>query len=164
MLLSLFNKLPQAEAGQYVRPCVDIDIWVDAIVAGRPYDSIEAAVTTANTAAAAWTAADLEQALAQHPRIGEHAAGASQEAQFSRREQEGTGINSVTASQLLAGNRQYEERFGRVFLIRAAGRSAAEILAELQRRLANTPDAEAAEVADQLGQIAALRLKGLLES
>lgn len=164
MLLSLFNTLPQAEAGQYVRPCVDIDIWVDAVVAGRPYDSVQAAVAAANTAVAAWTAVDLEQALAQHPRIGEHAAGASQEAQFSRAEQESTGINSVTASQLLAGNRQYEEQFGRVFLIRAAGRSAPEILTELQRRLTNTPETEIAEVADQLGQIAALRLEGLLES
>lgn len=163
MLLSLFNQLSQAEAGQYIRPCVDIDIWVDAVVAGRPYDSIPAAVAAANAAVAAWGAADLEQALAQHPRIGEQAAGASQEAKFSRSEQQGTGINSVTASQLLAGNRQYEEQFGRVFLIRAAGRSAAEILTELQRRLTNTPEAEAAEVAEQLGQIAALRLEGLLE-
>lgn len=163
MLLSLFNELPAAEAEQHIRPCVDIDPWVAAVVAGRPYTSVEAAVAAANAAVAAWTAADLEQALAQHPRIGEHAAGASQEAQFSRREQEGTGINSVTASQLLAGNRQYEEQFGRVFLIRAAGRSAADILAELQRRLTNTPEAETAEVTRELGQIAALRLEGLLE-
>ena len=59
------------------------------------------------------------------------------------------------------GNRAYEERFGRIFLIRAAGRSRPEILAELHRRLALTDDAEAAEVADQLRQIALLRLRTL---
>lgn len=164
MLLSDFNQLPAAEAAQYVRPCVDIDPWVDALVAGRPYASVAAAITAANATVTAWAPADLEQALAQHPRIGEHAAGASQEARFSRSEQEGTGINSVTASQLLSGNRAYEEQFGRVFLIRAAGRSAADILAELDRRLTNTPEAEVAEVARELGEIAALRLEGLLES
>jgi 2-oxo-4-hydroxy-4-carboxy-5-ureidoimidazoline decarboxylase len=62
----------------------------------------------------------------------------------------------------VAANRQYEARFGRVFLIRAAGRSAADILAELRRRLHNEPADEAAEVATQLREIALLRLEQLV--
>ena len=43
---------------------------------------------------------------------------------------------------LAEGNREYEKRFDRVFLIRAAGRSSAEILAELHRRLGNDDETE----------------------
>lgn len=63
------------------------------------------------------------------------------------------------AERIAAGNRDYEERFGRVFLIRAAGRSPEEMLAELERRLGNDDDAEVAEAAGQLAEIALLRLR-----
>ena len=66
-----------------------------------------------------------------------------------------------TAARLAAGNAAYEERFGRVFLIRAAGRDAEEILAELDRRLGNDDEAERAETVDNLRQIALLRLEAL---
>ena len=46
-----------------------------------------------------------------------------------------------------------------MFLIRAAGRSGDEILAELERRLGNTPEAERDETVDNLRQIALLRLE-----
>src|SRR5699024_11243933 len=55
-----------------------------------------------------------------------------------------------------------EERFGFVFLIRAAGRSAEEILQSLEERMNNTPEQERLIAADQLRQIAALRLKGMI--
>ncbi len=59
----------------------------------------------------------------------------------------------------MAGNRAYEERFDRVFLIRAAGRDASEILSELERRLGNDDDTERDETLTQLRQIALLRLE-----
>ena len=59
-------------------------------------------------------------------------------------------------------NAEYERRFGHVFLIRAAGRSAEEMLTELDRRLANDEDRERAEVTEQLAQITRLRLQTLL--
>ena len=61
-----------------------------------------------------------------------------------------------------AGNVEYENRFDRVFLIRAAGRSPQEILAELRRRLSNTPEDERAEVVTQLREIALTRLETVL--
>ena len=62
----------------------------------------------------------------------------------------------------MEGNRAYEERFDRVFLIRAAGRDGDEILAELERRLGNDDATERAETVDQLLQIALLRLEQVL--
>lgn len=118
----------------------------------------------AATAAPGWTEAELDRALHHHPRIGERAAGASPEADMSRREQSGVDTSADTAAQLLAGNREYEDKFGRVFLIRAAGRSAEEILTSLRLRLKNTPDQELHVVAEQLREIALIRLEGLLQS
>lgn len=162
MSLETFHQLPSPEAAALVRPCADVDSWVTAVVAGRPYASIEAAILAADVAAQHWTPADVTQALAHHPRIGERATGGSTEASLSRNEQAGLATDADVEAALLAGNRDYEARFNQVFLIRAAGRTAPEILAELRRRLTNTDDTEALEVADQLRQIALLRLKGVL--
>ncbi len=65
---------------------------------------------------------------------------------------------------LQEGNVAYEERFDHVFLIRAAGRSPAEMLTELRRRLRNDPETEQREVAEQLRQITRLRLERSLQS
>jgi 2-oxo-4-hydroxy-4-carboxy--5-ureidoimidazoline (OHCU) decarboxylase len=49
-----------------------------------------------------------------------------------------------------------------VFLINATGRSSAEMLEELRRRLANDPEAELAEAAEQQRQITRIRLEKLV--
>ena len=72
------------------------------------------------------------------------------------------GADDETRAALDEGNRAYEERFDHVFLIRASGRSSEEMLAELRRRLGNDEEAERAEVIEQLAQITALRVRGLV--
>jgi 2-oxo-4-hydroxy-4-carboxy-5-ureidoimidazoline decarboxylase len=89
--------------------------------------------------------------------------GSTTEAEASRREQSSmTDAEDDTRAALLDGNRAYEERFGHVFLIRAAGRSPEEMLGELRRRLGNDAEAEQAEATEQLAQITALRVRGLV--
>jgi len=68
------------------------------------------------------------------------------------------------AAAIAAGNAAYERRFGRVFLIRAAGRTRAEILGELRRRLELDDAAELAIVGEQLREIALLRLRSTFEA
>jgi hypothetical protein len=65
---------------------------------------------------------------------------------------------------LANGNRAYEETFGRIFLIRAAGRSRTEILAELNRRLTLDPDTEIAVVGEELRDIALLRIPQVFDA
>ena len=164
MELEAFNRLQAGRAREVVRPCVDVQRWIDAVVAGRPYPDRDALLRTARSAAAPWTTTEIDQALARHPRIGERAVGTSAEASLSRSEQAGLGATADdTAAALAAGNRAYEERFSRVFLIRAAGRTAPEILAALTSRLAHTEVEEIAVVAEELRQIAVLRLEGIIE-
>jgi OHCU decarboxylase len=64
---------------------------------------------------------------------------------------------------LVAGNREYEDRFGHIFLISAANRSAEEILANLRSRLDNDPDTEVKLAAEQHRRITRLRLERLLD-
>ena len=99
--------------------------------------------------------------LAAHPRIGDRPRGADRESAWSRGEQ--SGVGDADRAAFAEGNVAYEERFGHVFLIRAAGRSPEEMLAELRRRLGNDEAAERAEVTEQLAQITGLRVKGLVD-
>ena len=60
-------------------------------------------------------------------------------------------------------NRRYEERFDRIYLVRAAGRTAAEMLALLEQRLTHDDATELAVTKQQLTEIAMLRLETLVE-
>ena len=157
--VSAFNSLSADEARGLLRTCLDVPRWVDDVEGGRPYAGWSALRAAAEQSATGLTEAELEAALARHPRIGERA-DANHDAEHSEREQAGVDpADRDTASRLAAGNAAYEERFDRVFLIRAAGRSAAEILAELDRRLDNDDHTERDETIQQLGEIAVLRLE-----
>lgn len=136
--------------------CLAVSRWADDVLAGEPYDDREALLAAADAAARSLSDSELEEALSAHPRIGERD-GAEMSAAS---QQEQAGVDP--SDRLAAGNAAYEERFGRVFLIRAAGRNADDILVELERRLGNDDDTERAETVDNLRQIALLRLEGLL--
>jgi 2-oxo-4-hydroxy-4-carboxy-5-ureidoimidazoline decarboxylase len=71
------------------------------------------------------------------------------------------GLDEAGRAALAEGNRAYEERFGHVYLVRAAGRSGEELLALLQDRLRHDPATEADVVRAQLAEITALRIEGL---
>lgn len=157
--MSAFNLLSADEAQGLLRTCLDVPRWVAEVEGGRPYAGWAALREAAEQSAQSLTEAELEAALARHPRIGERA-GAGHDAEHSEREQAGVDpADRDTAGRLAAGNVAYEQRFDRVFLIRAAGRSADEILAELERRLDNDDAAERDETIHQLGEIAVLRLE-----
>jgi len=148
-----------------LRACLAVDRWVDEVAAGAPYSEASALVEAARRAATPLSREEVDEALAEHPRIGQTPTGAGAAQQFSRREQASLDADDVDLAALLAaGNHDYEARFGRVFLIRAAGRTRAEILGELNRRLELPDDIEAGIVAGELRDIALLRLATLLEA
>jgi 2-oxo-4-hydroxy-4-carboxy-5-ureidoimidazoline decarboxylase len=160
--VSAFNRLSADEARGLLRTCLDVPRWVDELEGGRPYAGWPALRLAAEESAAALTDAELVAALARHPRIGERA-GTDHDAQHSEREQAGVDpADDEVARRLAVGNAAYERRFDRVFLIRAAGRSAGEILAELDRRLDNDDETERDETVRQLGEIAVLRLESTI--
>lgn len=146
-----------------LRSCNAAASFAPAVAAGRPYGSADALVARAGEVSRALPWEEVAQALAAHPRIGDRVSGDSAEAASSRREQSSMGsADEQVKEAILAGNRAYEDRFDHVFLIRAAGRTPADMLAELQRRLTHTPEQERPEVLEQLAQITELRVRGLV--
>ena len=101
------------------------------------------------------------EAMKAHPRIGER--GGDAPASSTREQSRAMEGSTATLTALAAENRQYEDRFGHVFLIFASGRTAGEILAELRRRMKNDPAAELEEAKGELRKIALLRLRRLIE-
>jgi allantoicase len=161
--LRWLNSLPAAQAHQVLASCCAARAWVERMAAGRPYADVDSLLGASDGAARELGRDDLTEALSAHPRIGDRAAGASTEADWSRQEQAGVGdAASEVRAALEEGNRAYEERFGHVFLIRASGRSAEELLAALRERLGNDPATEWGLVAEELREITRLRLERLL--
>ena len=162
--LEAFHRLPEDAAAARLTECLAVPRWVGAVLAGRPYPVRGALLAAARILATGIDDAELGAALARHPRIGERPAGDDREAELSRSEQSAVdGGDAALTAALAAGNREYEERFGHVFLIRAAGRSGPEVLAALRQRLGNRPAVERDVVRGQLAEIAVLRLEQLLE-
>ncbi|HBZ17702.1 2-oxo-4-hydroxy-4-carboxy-5-ureidoimidazoline decarboxylase [Candidatus Pantoea floridensis] len=160
MDLVSFNQLPPEAAQAAIAHCVAIPAWQQALVAARPFADMAALQATADRLAQLWQADELSQALSAHPRIGDKVAGADKDAALSRKEQSAMQqASGALQLAMLAGNQTYEQRFGRVFLIRATGRSGEEMLAELQRRLNNDAESEQREALAQLREITLLRLK-----
>lgn len=160
MQIEEFDRLGAEDAAAVLRPCVAIDSWVTTLVAGRPYDDAAALHAAAAEQAAGWTDAEVAGALADHPRIGERATGDGSSAAMSRREQAGVPQDDDIRARLADGNRRYEERFDRIYLVRAAGRSAEEMLTLLEERLTNDDATEREVTRGQLAEIALLRLRG----
>ena len=156
---SPLSELTEDELREGLAACLHVPRWVDDVVARAPYASMAELVEVARAAATPLSAAEIDQSLADHPRIGERASGSSAAARLSRSEQTSSSSeDAALAEALAAGNRAYEEKFGRIFLIRAAGRSRPEILSELNHRLTLDLDDELAVVAEELRDIALLRI------
>ena len=163
MNLARFNVAGDDDARRLLLTCLDAPRWADRVLAGRPYDTVGQVEAGMVAASATISDEELEQALARHPRIGERADADRHDAAHSTREQSGVDRDDADlARRLEEGNRAYEDRFGRVFIVRAAGRSGEEILEHLHQRLDNTDELERAATIDQLTQIAVLRMKEAL--
>ncbi len=163
--LDTLNAAEPERAERELLACCAARRWADELIVRRPYRDADTLVTVSDTVFAQLGWADIEQALAAHPRIGERAAGESREAAWSRAEQSAAASDdAVVTAELRDGNVEYERRHGRVFLICATGLSAAEILAELRKRLDNDEETERGVVREELRKIVTLRLRKLVGS
>jgi len=161
--LGWLNGLPPAEARRELLACCTSERWTDGVAAGRPYPSMTALLDSSNKVVADLTVDDLRAALDGHPRIGDRAGTSHGEPDWSRREQAGVATSDDAVQQaLVEGNAAYERRFGHIYLVCAAGRGGAELLAVLRDRLGNDPGTEWDVVRAELSKINALRLAKLL--
>jgi 2-oxo-4-hydroxy-4-carboxy-5-ureidoimidazoline decarboxylase len=163
-LLASFNRLADADARRELLACCSAAAWADRLLAGRPFASVQDALSQSDAAVATLSAGQLSDALAGHPRIGQQASGTTRSAGWSRQEQAAAlGADAPALRALAEGNRAYEERFGHIYLVCASGRSADELLAVLQARLANDEEQEWQVVRSELAKINQIRLRTLLQ-
>jgi 2-oxo-4-hydroxy-4-carboxy-5-ureidoimidazoline decarboxylase len=155
--LADLNALPARDFEELLLGCCAAPGWARRVTHGRPYASPADLLAAADAAWAARDPGDLDAAMAGHPRIGERRL-----SDWSAQEQSGVGSDTGTVTALADGNAAYEQRFGHVFLICATGRGPAEILAELNRRMANDPATEREVAAAEIGKINDIRLRKLI--
>jgi 2-oxo-4-hydroxy-4-carboxy-5-ureidoimidazoline decarboxylase len=169
--LTWFNCLPARAAQQAMLECCSAQRWAGQMAAARPFGSAQDAIRQSAVIVAGLPVADLAEALAGHPRIGDQPAtsqnagddGATA-AGWSRREQSGVDPDDhETRQALAAANLEYEQRFGHIYLVCASGRTGTELLDVLRGRLRHEPEDEWEVVRGELQKINALRLQRLLD-
>ncbi|MEV6359066.1 2-oxo-4-hydroxy-4-carboxy-5-ureidoimidazoline decarboxylase [Nocardia asteroides] len=156
--LAAFNALSERAAEAALLSCCSAPRWARAVAAARPYPTVETLLTAADAMLARLDDTELDDALAAHPRIGDRP-----DSPDSAREQAGVRGAGITAA-LAEGNRAYEAKFGHRYLVCAAGRDGAELLAVLRARLANDPSTERQIMRTELAKINRLRLARLVAS
>lgn len=166
LTLDQLNTLKAEDALEHFRACGGPGPWVEAMVAARPFESLDAMLAASERIW--WTTgrADWDEALAAHPRIGETAARArvSETARgWSTREQEAVAASDAEARAELAELvSAYERRFGWIYVVKAQDRTAAELLEDIRARLTHDPERERVIAAREQLAITQLRLaKGL---
>ncbi len=107
-----------------------------------------------------------KEAFDSHPRIGQKHAqkhATAESLRWSAQEQRTALSDDETRSALIEANRRYEEKFGRIFIVCASGKTASEILETLETRMKNDPATELREAAEQQHLITELRLRRWME-
>lgn len=161
MGLAALNALPANEARRELLRCCGSIRWAERMAEGRPYADRAALLAAADRHWRDLEPMDWLEAFKHHPRIGARKV----ESAWAKAEQGGVaGAAEQTLQALVERNHAYERRFGHVFLVCATGKSAAEMLAILESRLPNDPDAELRVAAAEQAKITALRLDKLLEA
>ncbi|MCA1563365.1 MAG: 2-oxo-4-hydroxy-4-carboxy-5-ureidoimidazoline decarboxylase [Acidobacteria bacterium] len=150
------------EAAEWLRTCCAAPQWVERMCARRPFGTANAVLAAAREEWFALSEDDWRDAFSHHPRIGDRDALRDRFAttrDLSQREQSGVqGAADDVLAALAKANREYEARFGYVFLICATGLTAEEMLESLRARMQNDPATEIRVAAAEHARICALRL------
>ncbi len=165
-VLERWNSLDSKLAANEILPCCGSRSWAAELTARRPIADEDHLLIASD---AVWFGLPTEawqEAFDSHPRIGQQQAKKATDASLAWSAAEQSAAITADARAELAleeGNRRYEARFGRIFIVCASGKSSEEILALLEARMANDPITELHAAAEQQRQITQLRLQRWLE-
>jgi 2-oxo-4-hydroxy-4-carboxy-5-ureidoimidazoline decarboxylase len=161
------GRMPDDELRSALTACCGASRWVERMMAERPFGDVDALLQRADEIWWSLGPSDWQEAFAHHPRIGERDAKIAQQGRagsWSATEQRGVAdAGSDLRSALADGNREYERRFGHIYLVSAAGKTAEELLALLRARLLNDPATELEVAAAEQAKITRSRLLKLTE-
>jgi 2-oxo-4-hydroxy-4-carboxy-5-ureidoimidazoline decarboxylase len=152
------DAMPESEAAEALRACCGSSRWIDAMTARRPFRSRDALFKAADEEWSRTTEKDWLEAFSHHPRIGDRSTKG-----WAAGEQQGAQNANVTVRNELARiNREYEAKFGRLFIVFAPGKTADEMLAIAKSRLNNDRESELKVAAEEQRKIMHIRLEKLI--
>ena len=161
------NELTAHSAETEFLKCCGSTRWARAMTEARPFTGNDALFARADDVWWSLSAEDWLEAFRAHPKIGEKKAATAQAEQaqsWSSQEQSGVASASSQAKDELARlNREYEARFGFIFIVCASGKSSEEMLAILNSRIGNDRETELRIAAEEQRKITRLRLEKLLD-
>jgi 2-oxo-4-hydroxy-4-carboxy-5-ureidoimidazoline decarboxylase len=167
-VLARWNSLDPADAAREALPCCGSQAWAAALAASRPIADEASLIETSSSVWLALPEKAWKEAFSSHPRIGQrhgqiHAT--EESLRWSAQEQR-TALSEDDAAKLALeeANRRYEQKFGRIFIVCATGKTSAEMLTTLEARMQNDAATELHEAAEQQRQITQLRLRRWLEA
>ncbi|MGH9382904.1 MAG: 2-oxo-4-hydroxy-4-carboxy-5-ureidoimidazoline decarboxylase [Vicinamibacterales bacterium] len=156
------DEAPAAEARRLLTECCGATRWVEAMLRRRPFGSHQAILAAARDMWWSLGPDHWREAFRHHPKIGDKDSLRSKFAStqaLSESEQSSVSAASEAVLDALANcNRDYEERFGYIFIVCATGKTAEEMLALLRARIVNDPATEIRVAAEEQAKITAIRL------
>lgn len=170
-ILARWNASGFEQAVQQILPCCGSMAWARRMASRRPIENEDALIAASDAAWRSLQESDWMEAFDSHPRIGESGAAnvsdqrpSSLSLDWALQEQKQVAdAGDAIKIALREGNHEYENKFGRIFIVCAAGKSAAELLEILRRRLQNDAGTELYAAAEQQRQINQIRLRKWLQ-
>ncbi len=161
MTLSDFNELDKVAATNELFSCCGSELWVSLMMKQFPFASAQELIDKATLL---WydkcTATDWLQSFTHHPKIGDTN---SLKEKFAGKEQAGVAAASNELIEaLVKGNKDYENKFGFIFIVCATGKSAGEMLGLLHDRIKNNSKEEINIAKGEQHKITIIRFKKLL--
>ena len=160
------NRLSLDEARMALLACCGSTRWADAVAALKPFWDVGQLLNLAGRVWRELGREDWLEAFRAHPKIGEKQAeretGAEAQSWAEGEQARAREASNETLAALAEANREYEGRFGFIFIVCATGKTADEMLALLHQRLHNDPETELRVAAEQQWRITELRLRKFL--
>jgi 2-oxo-4-hydroxy-4-carboxy-5-ureidoimidazoline decarboxylase len=166
MTIAELNEQPTDKKQELLSHCCGATTWVNEMLKGFPFSDEASLLETAEAKWQQCTEADWLEAFTHHPKIGDISSlreKFASTAKWAEGEQASVKDSSeAILQQLSKGNKEYEDKFGFIFIVCATGKSAEEMLALLKSRLPNEREQEVRIAAAEQAKITQLRLKKLL--
>ena len=165
MTIAEFDHLPEEKKKELLQQCCGSSAWVNKMLPVFPVEDLVELLDAAEEKWYGCTEDDWREAFTHHPKIGDIN---SVKEKFANTAQWAAGEQSKvknaeedTLHQLSKANEEYQNKFGFIYIVCATGRSAEDMLTDLETRLSNAEAEELKIAAAEQLKITRLRLEKL---
>ena len=164
--LQRLNALSREAARSEFLRCCGSSAWAEQMVRTRPFSTLDHLLDAADKQWRALPKSAWPDAFAAHPRIGSARdvadAPAGTKAWAEGEQAAASRATEAALAALATANRDYEAKFGFIFLVCATGKSADEMLTQCRQRMAHEVEVEMEIAAEEQRKITRLRLHKLV--